>query len=109
MGLSEPLAVTESLLSVDTYVALGEIDIGTAKSLVYTLAVVTNDLDWTVFGANAEDYSDEVEVQAEASVAADAVGTYATTQAVYRYYRAKIKATVSESQGTGTIRGVAKN
>jgi hypothetical protein len=109
MALSEPLSVTESLLSIDSYVALGAIDIGTAKSLVYTLAVITNDLKWTVFGANAADYSDEVEVQSEATVSAGATGTYSTTQAIYRYYRAKEKAAVGGSQGTGTIRGVAKN
>ena len=108
MGLSEPLAVTESLLSIDTNVALGAIDLGTALSLVYTLTVVTNNLKWTVYGANAADYSDEVEAQAEATVNVGAIGTYSTTQAIYRYYRAKLKAAVGGSQGTGTIRGVAK-
>ncbi|MGH7892945.1 MAG: hypothetical protein ACREN0_11805 [Thermodesulfobacteriota bacterium] len=109
MGLSEPLSVTDSLLSIDTYVPLGAIDTGTAKSLVYTLAVVTNNLKWTVYGANAADYSDEAVVQSEATVNAGALGTYTTVQAVYRYYRAKLKAAVGGSQGTGTIRGVAKN
>lgn len=108
MGLAEPLAVTGSQASTNSLVAMGAIDTGIAKSLVYTLSVITASVDWTVFGANASDYSDEVEVQAEAAVAAAGLGTYTTTQAIYRYYRAKIKSTVADTPGTATIRGVAK-
>ena len=108
MGLSEPLSVSEALLSTDNYVALGAIDIGTALTLVYTLTVATNNLKWTVYGANVAAFTDEVVVQAEATVNVGALGTYSTTQAVYRYYRAKIKAAVGAAQGTGTLTGVSK-
>lgn len=108
MGLSEPLTVSEVLASTNNYVALGAVDTGTGRSLVYTLKVATNNLLWTVYGANVSDYSDEVVVQAEAQVNAGAVGSYSTTQAVYRYYRAKIKAAVADAQGTATINGLVK-
>jgi hypothetical protein len=96
------------LLSTNSLVALAEIDTGHWKSLAYTIAVATNSVDWTVFGANADDYSDEQVVQAEASVAAAATGTYAVAQAPYRYYRVKIKSTVPGDHGTATVRGIAK-
>jgi hypothetical protein len=108
MGLSEPLSVSESLLSTDDLVALGAIDTGTAVALVYTFKAATNALKWTVFGANLADFSDEAVVQAEATVNAAAVGNYSTTQAVYRFYRVKHKASVGGSQGTATVTAVAK-
>src|SRR4030042_4900454 len=83
--------------STNSYVAIGAIDTGPWKSLAYTIKVATFSIDWTVYGANAADYSDEVVVQAEAAVAAAGVGSYVVAQAPFRYYRAKIKATVPGS------------
>ena len=96
------------LLSTNSYVALAPIDTGPWLSLAYTITVVTNDLKWTVYGANASDYSDEQVVQSEATVAAGATGTYAVAQAPYRYYRTKIKAAVADTHGTATVVGIAK-
>lgn len=96
------------LLSTDSYVALAPIDTGPWLSLAYTIAVATNDLKWTVYGANASDYSDEQVVQSEATVTAGSTGTYAVAQAPYRYYRTKIKAATPSSQGTATVVGIAK-
>lgn len=96
------------LLSTNSLVALAAIDVGPWLSLAYTIAVATNSIDWTVFGANAADYSDEQVVQAEAAVAAAATGTYAVAQAPYRYYRVKIKSTVAGTHGTATVVGIAK-
>lgn len=97
-----PLASTNSL------VALAAIDTGPWLSLAYTIAVATASVDWTVFGANEADYSDEQVVQAEAAVAAAATGTYVVAQAPYRYYRVKIKSTVVDTPGTATVVGIAK-
>lgn len=102
------LVAPDALLSTDNYVAIAPIDARPWRSIAYTIAVITNDLKWTVYGANASDYSDEQEVQAEAVVAAAATGTYTVAQAPYAYYRAKIKANVGGSQGTATVRGIAK-
>jgi 20S proteasome alpha/beta subunit len=97
-----------ALLSTNSYVALAPIDTGPWKSLAYTIAVITNAVTWEVYGTNASDYSDEQIVQAGASVGAGATGTYAVAQAVYRYYRVKIKSTVGGAHGTATVRGIAK-
>ena len=102
------IAAPAALLSTDNYVALAPIDARAWRSVAYTIAVITNDLKWTVYGANASDYSDEQAVQAEATVAAAATGTYAVAQAPYAYYRVKIKANVGGAQGTATVRGIAK-
>lgn len=91
-----------------TVLSGSEIDTGPYLSLSYTIKVATEDVDWQVFGANIADYSDEVSVQANASVAAAAVGSYSTTQAVWRYYRVKIKDTVGGTHGTATVSGIAK-
>jgi hypothetical protein len=97
-----------ALLSTNSLVALAAIDTGPWLSLAYTIKVITNSVDWTVFGANAADYSDEQVVKAEAAVAAAAKDTYAAAQAPYRYYRVKIKSTTPGSHGTATVVGIAK-
>ena len=65
-----------------------------------------NSIDWKVLGSN--DDSEYVEVQAEAAVAAGAVGTFLTATAYYRYYKVQIKATVGGSQGDADLTGHAK-
>lgn len=97
-----PLASTNSL------VALADIDTGPWKALAYTIKVATNSVDWTVFGANAADYSDEQIVQVEAAVAAAGKSAYVVAQAPYRYYRVKIKSTTPGASGTATVVGLAK-
>lgn len=97
-----------ALTSTNSQVALAPIDVISWQSLSYTIKIATNDVDWEVFGANAADYSDEVTVQAEATVAAAAVGSYSTAQAVWRYYRVKITSTVDGVHGAATVVGVAK-
>ena len=96
------------LASTNSLVALAAIDTGPWKSLAYTIKVATASVDWTVFGANASDYSDEQIVQAEAAVAAAGKSSYVTAQAPYRYYRVKIKSTVADTPGTATVVGIAK-
>lgn len=92
----------------DAVVVGSEIDARAWKSLAYTIKVVTNPVTWTVFGANASDYSDEVVVQAAASVAAGAGGSYAIGQAPYAHYRIKIRSTTAGVHGTSTVVGIAK-
>jgi len=68
-------------------------------------------------GANSIDYkvlasidgTTYVEAQAEASLAASATGSYATTTAAYRYYKVQVKATVGDSQGDAQVRAIAKH
>jgi hypothetical protein len=77
-------------------------------SIAYTIAVATQAVTWSVFGANAADYSDEQIVQAAASVAAAGTGTYVAALAPYAYYRVKIIDTVGGTHGTATVRGIVK-
>jgi hypothetical protein len=97
-------------LSVDalTVLAGSEFDARTWRSIAYTVAVATNGVKWTVYGANAADYSDEQVVQALTNVAAGATGSYVVAQAPYAYYRVKIQPNVNATQGTATLRGIAK-
>lgn len=92
----------------DAVVAGSEIDAQAWNSVSYTLAVVDNGVTWTVFGANAADYSDEQVVSAAAPVAVGATGAYAVAPAPYAYYRVKIRSTVGGVHGTATVRGIAK-
>ena len=77
------------------------------RSLAYTIAAATADLLYKVFGANASDYSDEVEVKAETTVASGAAGSYTAVPPPFGYYRVKIK-NAGETTGTATVRGLAK-
>jgi len=78
------------------------------RSLAYTIAVATQAVKWSVWGANAADFSDEVAVLSPTTVAAAAVSSYSTAQAVYSYYRVKIIDDAEGVHGTATIRGVMK-
>lgn len=77
-------------------------------SVAYTLVNATQTISWKVLGANASDFSDAVEVQAEADVLAAGVASYSATVAVWRYYKVQIKDKVGGTHGTVTVRGVAK-
>lgn len=85
-----------------------EIDARPWASIAYTIAVATNAVTWTVFGANSAEYNDEIDVSTEASVAAAAVGSYAVAQAPYAYYRVKVRSTVGGAHGVATVSGIAK-
>lgn len=98
----------QASVNADTLLAGSAIDMRPWRSLAYTILVATNDVDWTVYGANQADYSDEVAVQAEATVVAGAAATYAVAQAPYAYYRVKIHSHVAGVHGTATLAAIAK-
>jgi hypothetical protein len=85
-----------------------ELDARGWNALSYTIKVITNAVDWVVYGANSSDYSDEVEVQAEATVAASGVGSYSVSLPPFLYYRVKIHSHVADTHGTATVVGVCK-
>jgi hypothetical protein len=97
-------------LSVDaeTVLAGSEIDARMWRSISYTVAVATNAVKWSVYGANDSAYADEQAVQALTNVAGGATGAYTVAQAPYAYYRVKIQPNVGGVQGTVTLRGIAK-
>jgi hypothetical protein len=74
----------------------------------YTISVITNNIDWKVFGANNSDFSDEVEVMSETTVSAGANDSYSVSPAPYRYYRVKIVSSSTDTHGDATIHGLAK-
>jgi len=76
--------------------------------LAYTILVATHDIKWKVMGANTSDYSDEVEVQAEATVTAGNASSYAVSVAPYAYYRIKVVDASGGDHGEVTVVGIAK-
>lgn len=60
-----------------------------------------NDLDFKVLASN--DGTNYVEVQAEATVQELTGGTYAVTQAAYRYYKVQVKSTIAETPAEATV------
>lgn len=96
--------------SVDavTVVTGSEIDARPWRSLAYTIKVATNTIAWTVWGANAADYSDEVTVLSSAPVVAGAASSYTASPPPFAYYRVKIASNVGGVHGTATVRGIAK-
>ena len=103
------VAPVGQLSTASTVVLAGaELDARGFRSLAYTVKVATQSVDWSVFGANASDYSDEVAVQAATTVVAGAAGSYVVAQAPYSFYRCKLIDTVGGVHGTATIRGILK-
>lgn len=96
--------------STNAYVVLAgsTLDARGWRSLSYTIAVATNAVTWESYGANASDFSDEVIVNAGASVAGGANSSYSVSPPPYAYYRVKIKSTVADTPGTATLRGIQK-
>jgi hypothetical protein len=82
-----------------------EFDARTWKSLAYTFVAAAQTVTWTVWGANAATYADEVQLQ----TAIPAVGTpssYAVAPPPYAYYRVKI--VNGDGAGSATVRGIVK-
>lgn len=96
--------------SANDYAALdgSEADARPWTSISYNIKVATNTISWKVQGANSADFSDAVEVQAEADVLANGVATYAASQAVYAHYRVMIKSKVAATHGEVTLYGILK-
>jgi hypothetical protein len=101
--------VAQASVNAETLLAGSGLDVRGWRSLAYTIVVATNAVDWAIYGANKADYSDEVVVQAEATVAAGAAGSYAVTLAPYGFYRVKIHSNVGGAHGTATLVGIAKD
>lgn len=94
--------------NTDAVVTGSEIDARAWNSVAYTIIVATNAITWTVFGAHAADYSDEVAVSTPASVAAGANSSYTVAPAPFSHYRVKIKSTSAGNHGAARVTGVAK-
>lgn len=107
-----PAAVTGALSQASTastvVVTGSDMDATQFASVSYTIKVITNDVGWSVFGANVSDFTDEVAVQAATQVVAGAAGSYSVAQAPFRYYRVKVIDQVGGSHGTATVNGVRK-
>ena len=109
--LIEPIqALPANQNSVDAYADItdSKIDTSGKTKVCYTCKNVhgANSIDWKVLCSN--DDSTYIEAQAEASLAAAAVGSYTNTLATYRYYKVQIKATGAGSQGTAQVKGYSK-
>lgn len=103
------VAPTPQVSTNATVVVTGsDIDVRPYTSLAYTVTVATNAIKWSVWGANAADFSDETAVQAAATVTAGGVASYSVAQAPFSYYRVKIIDDAGGVHGTATIRGIAK-
>jgi hypothetical protein len=88
------------------YVTDSSLDVRAWVSVDYRIDVLTNSINWQVWADNDPNFGTEVVVQAEATVAANASGTYAIVKAPYTYYRIKIKSTVAETHGVVSVYGL---
>lgn len=108
-GQVETVAPDAQASTASTAVVTGsDMDARPWRSLAYTIVVATNAIRWSVFGANASDFSDEVAVLAATTVAAGANSSYSTTQAVFGFYRVKLIDDSGGVHGTATVRGIMK-
>ncbi|RPJ73107.1 MAG: hypothetical protein EHM20_00050 [Alphaproteobacteria bacterium] len=85
-----------------------KIDTFSKTKVCYTCknAHVSNSINWKVLCSN--DDSSYVEAQAEATLAAGAIGSYTNTLATYRYYKVQVLTTSNPDHGTAQVRGFSK-
>ncbi len=98
----------QASISTAAVVAGSAVDARPWDSLAYTIAIATQAVTWWVYGAHADNFSDEVIVDGPSNVAAAATDTYTVTPPPYAYYRVKIQDQVSGTHGTATVRGILK-
>lgn len=89
-------------------VTSSDLDARAWHALSYTVSVITNAIKWSVFGANASDFSDEVAVLSATTVAAAANSSYSAAPPPFAYYRVKIIDDSGGVHGTATVRGIVK-
>ncbi len=106
IGTADPVA--QASTNALAAVVGSDVDAQLWRSVCFTIVVATQSIDWSVFGANAAAFTDEVVVQSAATVAAGAASSYAVAQAPFRYYRVKIVSTAPDTHGTATIRATVK-
>lgn len=109
-GVTRPvniLSATQTSTNDPVVVSGSEIDMRIWRSLSYTMSVATNDIIFYVFGANLEDYSDEIQVDTD-TISAAGVDSYFTSTPVYAFYRVKIESAVDDNHGAVTLNGLGK-
>ena len=97
--------------STNAYVLVPNALLDTLNSFLCTFTIFNsgaNSLNWKVIAGNTSGLNEDIEAQAEATVAAGAYGTFSATPAVWRYYGVKIKSTVDDTPGEGTVTGITK-
>lgn len=105
----ETVAPAAQVSTASAVVVTGsEIDARPWTTVAYTVVVANEAIKWSVWGAHAADYSDEVAVLSPATVAAAASSSYAATPAPFSRYRVKIIDDSGGTHGTATVRGIAK-
>ena len=104
----DTVSVSQVSTNTDTLVAGSTLDARSFGALSYTVAAATNDLDYTVYGANASDLSDKVAVVAKNTCTAGTTESYAVSPPPYAYYCVYVDATVDDTHGTLTVNGIAK-
>ncbi len=103
-----PVAGPQTSTASTAVVTGTDIEVSQMKVLSYTAIVATHDVDWSVFGANVSDFSDEVAVLAATKIVLSGVSSYSASPPPYRYYRVKVIDDVGGTHGTITINGIAR-
>lgn len=95
--------------STASYALLGSVlDCRAANSVALTVINADQTIQYKVQGANQSDFDDAVEVQAEADLAATAIGSYASAAPVWAYYRVLIKDKVGGTHGNAVLTAIVK-
>lgn len=84
-----------------------EIDAENATEVKFAFNCRDFDMDWAVFGSNDAGYAGEVQVHTDTQTALAASDSYSISSPPYRYYRAKVKSTVTDELGVGYTTAIA--
>jgi len=95
--------------STNAYTLLGDVlDCRAANSVALTVINATQTITYKVEGANRSNFTDAVQVQAPADLAAGAIGNYASASPVWAYYRVMIVDKVAGTHGSSVLTAIVK-
>ena len=100
----------QASVNAETLFAGSVLDALNSQTVVFELTNIdlVNSLDFRVLGGFLANLSDGVEVQAPATLAHGAAGSFVTIAAAWRYYGVFIKSTVPGAPATGQLYGLMK-
>ena len=103
-------ALEQTSTNTETAVTGSNLDAGPWTTIAYTVinSDEANTVQFSVYGANVSDFSDETVVSALTDIAPLAAGSYSTTQVAFRYYRVKIHSKVDNAHSACVVNGICK-
>jgi hypothetical protein len=109
MNILSRVSTVQASTNDNTLVASSILNASRALAISFTIENSGDEsIDWEVVAGNASDLSDASVIQASATIASTAHGTYGITVPPYAFYGVNIVSSAPDTPGEGTISAIAK-